>query len=78
MNSTPAGQSWGSTAPFFHSRNQYSFVCARDMSFVERKFIEFMVSELNKNQEIGVLIPESGKGLEPLYPIYSTLFNNFV
>jgi len=61
----------GIHSALFHSKNEYSFVCACDMPFVDREFIEFMISEINKNKEIDVLIPESRKGLEPLYAIYS-------
>lgn len=51
-----------------HSSTAYSFVIGCDMPFLDAGFIKFMVARLHDEQ---VLIPRSGKWVEPLHALYA-------
>ncbi len=46
----------------------YLFVFACDMPFVEKKFVDYMISRLRDED---ILIPKNGERVEPLHAIYS-------
>lgn len=50
------------------SASFHNFVVAVDMPFIEKKIIELLIEEA---ESFDVVIPESGRGLEPLQAIYS-------
>lgn len=58
----------GIHAGLIYSSTAYSFVIGCDMPFLDADFIKFMVARLQNEQ---VLIPRSGKWVEPLHALYA-------
>lgn len=54
------------TGLFFASHNRV-FVCACDMPFIDKKFIEYMISQ---GGSYDVVSPDAGDGLQPMHAIY--------
>ena len=52
----------------FFSSFQHVFVAACDMPFLNREFIDYMVSKVDN---FDIVVPRSRDGLEPLHAIYS-------
>lgn len=52
----------------FYSNNPYAFVSACDMPYLNRDFIDYLLSHLGKHD---VIVPELPEGYQPLHAIYS-------
>jgi molybdopterin-guanine dinucleotide biosynthesis protein A len=48
--------------------NEYSFCAACDMPFLNPELISYLIEQKDKSD---VVIPKTGKGLEPLHAVYS-------
>jgi len=55
------------SALFFASHSRV-FVCACDMPFLQRNFIEYMVQQ---PPTYDIIVPDAGDGLQPLHAIYA-------
>jgi molybdopterin-guanine dinucleotide biosynthesis protein A len=54
------------TGLFFASHNR-AFVCACDMPFINKKFIEYMISQAGPYD---IVTPDAGDGWQPMHAIY--------
>lgn len=52
----------------FYATNDYSFVAACDMPFLNEDFIIYMTKQVGKYD---IIVPELPEGFQPLYAIYS-------
>jgi molybdopterin-guanine dinucleotide biosynthesis protein A len=52
----------------FYSKNNYAFVSACDMPFLNKDFIDYLTGQTDKND---VIVPELADGYQPLHAIYS-------
>ena len=64
-----AGALGGIFTGLFYAGCEYAFICACDLPFLDKRFIEFMRSRIERHD---VVIPRSHDGLQPLYAFYST------
>jgi len=55
----------------FFAHHSRAFVCACDMPFIDKKFIEYMISQAGSYD---IVVPDAGDGLQPMHAIYSKKF----
>jgi molybdopterin-guanine dinucleotide biosynthesis protein A len=58
------------TGLFFASHNR-AFVCACDMPFIDKKFIQYMISQASSYD---IVTPDAGDGWQPMHAIYDKKF----
>jgi len=59
----------GLHAGLFFSTNPYTFVAACDTPFLKKELIKTIIQQIEPG--IDVILPETSKGLEPLFAVYS-------
>jgi len=52
----------------FYSKNNYAFVSACDMPYLNKDFIDYLTAQTDKHD---VIVPELAEGYQPLHAIYS-------
>jgi molybdopterin-guanine dinucleotide biosynthesis protein A len=52
----------------FHATEEYAFVAACDMPFLNRAFLEYMIS---RTEGYDIVVPATPKGPQPLHAVYS-------
>jgi molybdopterin-guanine dinucleotide biosynthesis protein A len=52
----------------FYSKNDYSFISACDMPYLNKDFIGYLTAYTGKHD---IIVPELSDGFQPLYAIYS-------
>jgi molybdenum cofactor guanylyltransferase len=59
----------GIHAGLFYATNPFVFVTACDSPFIQKELVEVVLSKIEPH--ISVVIPETSKGMEPLFAVYS-------
>lgn len=52
----------------FYASSEHCFVSACDMPFLDKRFIEYMISRIEGHN---IIVPHASDGLQPLHAIYS-------
>jgi len=52
----------------FYASHEHSFICACDMPFLDKEFIEYMLQRLDSYD---IVVPRSRDGRQPLHALYS-------
>jgi molybdopterin-guanine dinucleotide biosynthesis protein A len=52
----------------FYASSEYCFVSACDMPFLDKRFVEYMISRIEGHD---IIVPHATDGLQPLHAIYS-------
>jgi molybdopterin-guanine dinucleotide biosynthesis protein A len=52
----------------FYARDEYAFVAACDMPFLDRSFLEYMV---RRSEGYDIVVPAPSDGLQPLHAVYA-------
>ena len=53
----------------FYTATPYAFFAACDIPFLKKELIEFLINSVKPN--VDIVIPETSKGFEPLFSVYS-------
>ena len=53
----------------FYTATPYAFFAACDVPFLKKELIEFLINSVKPN--VDIVIPETSKGFEPLFSVYS-------
>ncbi|MCJ7774139.1 MAG: molybdenum cofactor guanylyltransferase [Desulfobacterales bacterium] len=59
----------GLHAGLYYSSNMYSFFVACDTPFLKKELVEAIINQIEP--QVDAIVPETSKGIEPLFAIYS-------